>query len=74
MSSDNLRNGVFSFIIPGLGQGLNGDIPKAAVLFVIMIILHGSTYFLLNNAFGSIISTAFHAYAGIDAYMTASDK
>ena len=68
MSSNSLKNGLLSLIIPGLGQALNGKMQKAVPLFIITVILHISVYFILNNPVGSGISTLFHIYAGLDAY------
>lgn len=64
----NLRNGILSFIIPGLGQILNGDDKKGVLLLGGMVFLHVLIYFLANNIFGSGISTLYHLYAGYDAY------
>ena len=82
MESNSLKNGIFSFIIPGLGQILNGDAQKGAALLagaVILhlfiwsllagaVILHLFIWFFMNNPLGSLINTAYHAYAGYDAY------
>ena len=68
MSSNSLKNGLLSLIIPGLGQALDGRMQKAVPLFLIALILHISVYFILNNPFGSGISTLYHIYAGVDAY------
>ena len=73
MSYNNLRNAVFSFIIPGLGQGFNGDSQKALVLFGIAVVLHVFIYFFLNNLFGSLLNTVYHLYAGYDAYISTVD-
>lgn len=68
MDTNSLKNGIFSFIIPGLGQALNGDKQKGVALFGIAIILHLFIWFFANNAFGSVIQTLYHLYAGYDAY------
>ena len=68
METNSLRNGIFSFIIPGLGQALSGDKQKGIMLFIGMLVLHALIYFLANNIIGSAISTAYHIYAGYDAY------
>lgn len=59
---------VLSFFIPGLGQGLQGQIHKGAILFVIAVILHFIIAFLINNRLGSIIQIAYSLYAAYDAY------
>lgn len=69
MQRDALVKGVLSFIIPGVGQYLNGDTPKAVKLFAAMLVLHLVIYFVANNPLGSLISTLYHLYAGYDAYV-----
>lgn len=68
MERDKRLNGVLSFIIPGLGQALNGDRNNALKFFIAMIIIHVLIYYFANNIFGSGISTLYHLYAGYDAY------
>ena len=68
MDMNSVKNGIFSFIIPGLGQYLNGDKQKGLGLFGAAILLHIFIWFFMNNAFGSLIQTVYHLYAGYDAY------
>ena len=68
MEKNALVNGVLSFIIPGVGQYMNGEKQKAAKLFIIMLALHAAIYYFANNPIGSGISTLYHLYAGWDAY------
>ncbi|MBR3140890.1 MAG: hypothetical protein IKF11_08510 [Methanobrevibacter sp.] len=68
MDTNSLKNGIFSFIIPGLGQALNGDKQKGLALFGIAVALHIFIWFFANNSFGSVIQTLYHLYAGYDAY------
>ena len=68
MDTDSLKYGIFSFIIPGLGQYLNGDKEKGLGLFGIAILLHVFSWFLMNNPFGSLVQTLYYLYAGYDAY------
>ena len=70
MGNNALRNGILSFIIPGLGQVLNGDKSKGIELFIIVIALNLFTYYFLNNPFGHVINIAYRLYAGYDAYKT----
>lgn len=70
MGNTALRNGILSFIIPGLGQVLNGDTTKGLGLFIIVIVLNLFMYYLLNNPFGHLINIAYRLYAGYDAYKT----
>ena len=59
---------VLSFFIPGLGQGLNGELPRGAIFFVIAVILHFVIAYLINNLFGMIIQIAYSLYVAYDAY------
>ena len=68
MDTDSLKYGVFSFIIPGFGQYLNGDKKKGLGLFAAAIALHIFIWFFMNNILGSAIQTLYHLYAGFDAY------
>lgn len=68
MNNDAIKNGIFSFIIPGLGQILNDDKQKGAALLASAVILHLLIWFFMNNPLGSLINTAYHACAGYDAY------
>lgn len=68
METNSLKNGIFSFIIPGLGQYLNDDKQKGLTLFGAAVILHIFIWFFMNNSLGSIVQTLYHLYAGYDAY------
>ena len=68
MNEKSIKNGILSFIIPGLGQILNDDKQTGIALFAGAVILHILIWFFMNNPLGSIINTAYHAYAGWDAY------
>lgn len=68
MNRNALKNGIFSFIIPGLGQILENDKQKGIGLLAGAVILHLLIWFFMNNPAGSLINTAYHAYAGYDAY------
>lgn len=70
MDENALTNSVLSFILPGLGQSINGYKKKAIIFFLGMIALHLLIYFFANNIAGSAISTLYHLYAGYDAYKT----
>ena len=63
---------VLSFFIPGLGQGLCGDIEKGVKFLVIAIILHIIIAFLMNNRLGAAINIIYSLYAAYDAYNMAS--
>ncbi|AMD16775.1 hypothetical protein TL18_01195 [Methanobrevibacter sp. YE315] len=70
MENDALVNGVLSFILPGLGQAINGYKKRAIIFFIVMLVIHALIYYFANNIFGSAISTLYHLYAGYDAYKT----
>ena len=69
MDMNSLKYGVFSFIIPGLGQYMNNDKQKGLGLFGAAVVLHLFIWFFMNNPLGSIVQTLYHLYAGYDAYM-----
>lgn len=68
MDTNSLKYGIFSFIIPGLGQYLKDDRQKALGLFAGAIVLHIFIWFFMNNFIGSAVQTLYHLYAGFDAY------
>ncbi|WP_292881485.1 hypothetical protein [Methanobrevibacter sp. UBA188] len=70
MANDALVNAVLSFIIPGLGQAINGDKQKGIAMFIVLIFLNIFIYFFINNPFGHFISIIYSAYAAYDAYKT----
>lgn len=70
MQKNPLVNAVASFIIPGLGQILNGDTKKGVGMIGILILMNLFIYFFLNNPFGHLVSLAYSAYADYDAYRT----
>lgn len=70
MKKNPLVNTVASFIIPGVGQALNGDVKKGAGMFAVLILLNLFIYFFVNNPFGHIVSLAYSFYAAYDAYTT----
>lgn len=63
---------VLSFFIPGLGQGLCGNLKKGIVFFIIAIALNFIIAFYINNRFGSVIQIAYSLYAAYDAYRLAN--
>lgn len=68
--NDAIVNGVLSFIIPGLGQAINGYKKKAIIMFLILIFMNIFIYFFINNPLGHVISIAYSLYAAYDAYVT----
>ena len=70
MQNDALKNAIFSFIIPGLGHIINNDKQKGLTFLAGAIVLHLLIWFFMNTPIGSVINTAYHLYAGYDAYKT----
>ena len=70
MANDALVNAVLSFIIPGLGQAINGDKQKGIAMFIVLIFLNIFIYFFINHSFVHFISIIYSAYAAYDAYKT----
>lgn len=62
---------ILSFIIPGLGQIVNGKVIKGVILLVIAIIMAGLAWLIFNHWIVKIIELAIMAYAAYDAYITA---
>ena len=60
---------ILSFIIPGLGQALAGDIKKGIIFFVILLVLGMITVYVLKGAsWVYIINFIYRIYAAYDAY------
>nr|WP_294999826.1 hypothetical protein [uncultured Methanobrevibacter sp.] len=68
MDMNSLKYGIFSFIIPGLGQYLNGDKQKGLTLLGGAVLIHILIWFFMNNPLGSLAQTLYHLYAGYDSY------
>lgn len=62
---------ILSFIIPGLGQALAGDIKKGIIFLVIAIVLAAIVSFIFRSWLASIINLAYAIYAAYDAYQMA---
>ena len=60
---------ILSFIIPGLGQALSGDIKKGVVLFVIAVIMGIIATWIFRTWIVYIIDLAISLYAAYDAYV-----
>ena len=70
MQSDAIVNAILSFIVPGLGQAINGDKKKGIIMFIIALVLAGIIYFLKIGLIGNVISIIYQLYAAYDAYNT----
>lgn len=65
---------ILSFIIPGLGQAINGEVKKGIILFILAIVV-GIVFGLIAGFTGiffiTYISVLYNIYAAYDAYITA---
>ena len=68
MNSNEKTNAILSFILPGVGQILNGETEKGIKMIIMSVILYAVTYFLLKSPLGHGISIAYQGYAAYDAY------
>ena len=62
---------ILSFIIPGLGQVINGDIKKGIILFVLALIMGIIAGWIFRTWVVCIINLFIALYAAYDAYITA---
>ena len=60
---------ILSFIIPGLGQALSGEVQKGIILFVVAIIVGFLAGFIFRSWMVSIINILISLYAAYDAYV-----
>ncbi|MBQ2831674.1 hypothetical protein [Methanobrevibacter sp.] len=70
MNTDALVNAILSFIIPGLGQAINGYKKKGIIMFIIALIIGIIIYIVKLGLFGNAISIIYSLYAAYDAYNT----
>ncbi|WP_298520244.1 hypothetical protein [uncultured Methanobrevibacter sp.] len=59
---------ILSFIIPGLGQAVSGDIKKGVIFFVIALIMGLIAGLIFQSWVIYIINLAIAVYAAYDAY------
>lgn len=75
MEVNNMVNAILaailSFIIPGLGQALAGDIKKGIIFFVVAIVLAVIGLFIFQNWVVNLIELIYSLYAAYDAYQMA---
>ena len=62
---------ILSFIIPGLGQAVSGDIKKGVIFFVIAVIMGIIAVFIFQSWVVSLVDLAIRVYAAYDAYQMA---
>ena len=70
MQWDAVVNAILSFIIPGVGQAINGDKKKGIIMFIIAVILAFIVAIYLTGIIGNVIYTIYALYCAIDAYRT----
>lgn len=66
-----ILSAILSFFIPGLGQAINGEIPRGIILFVLAIIMILIATFIFQSWIVYIIDFVISVYAAYDAYMIA---
>ena len=64
---------ILSFIIPGLGQVIGGDLKKGIILFVLALIMGWLAAIVFKQWIVGIINLAISIYAAYDAYILASE-
>ena len=70
MNSDALVNAILSFVIPGLGQAINGYKKKGIIMFIIIIMLAFAVYYFKLGLIGETVLVIYGLYAAFDAYVT----
>ncbi len=69
MESDALINGFFSFIIPGLGQAIEGYKTRGIILFVVAVLIAAILYYInVGPIIQYGVSIIYGLIAGYDAY------
>ena len=64
---------ILSFLIPGLGQAIAGDLKKGIILFVLALIVGFLAAIVFKQWFVGIINLIISIYAAYDAYVMASE-
>ena len=64
---------ILSFIIPGLGQVIAGDLKKGIILFVLALIMGILAAVVFKEWLVYIINLAISVYAAYDAFIMASE-
>lgn len=63
---------ILSFIIPGLGQALSGDLKRGIMFFIGAAIIGLIVWIIFKNWLATIINLVYALYAAYDAYQMAS--
>ena len=64
---------ILSFLIPGLGQAIAGDLKKGIILFVLALIMGFLAAIVFKQWLVGIINLLISIYAAYDAYVMASE-
>ena len=62
---------ILSFLIPGLGQAVAGDIKKGVIFFIVAIVIWIIATLLFKHWVVWIIDVIYALYAAYDAYQMA---
>ena len=62
---------ICSFVIPGLGQALAGDIKKGVIFLVVALIMVAIATLIFRHWLVNIVELAIMIYAAYDAYQMA---
>lgn len=69
MESDAVVNGIISFVIPGLGQAIEGYKIRGLALFITAVMIHLVLfYFNSSQNVHYVFSAGYGLIAGYDAY------
>lgn len=63
--------GILSFLIPGLGQAIAGDIKKGIIFFVVAIVIGLVATLIFRHWVVYIIDILYALFAAYDAYQMA---
>ena len=59
---------ILSFLIPGLGQAISGEVMKGIIFFIIALVIWAIAALIFRNWVVYIIDLLYALYAAYDAY------
>ena len=59
---------ILSFLIPGLGQAISGEVMKGIIFFIIALVIGAIATFIFKHWVVYIIDLLYALYAAYDAY------
>ena len=69
MESDAIINGFFSFIIPGLGQAIEGYKVRGILMFIIAVLIAGILIYInVDTIIQHVVMAIYGLIAAYDAY------